>query len=57
MTTVGITSFDGGSLKRLVDHSVHVPTDLKEYGPAEDAHMMINHLMHNYLTRLLKQEP
>src|SRR3989338_5033995 len=42
--TVAITAFDGGKMKTLADESIHVPTDPKEYGPAEDAHMVLDHL-------------
>jgi D-sedoheptulose 7-phosphate isomerase len=50
--TVGITAFDGGKLKDMVDISVHVPTGKGEYGPAEDAHMVLDHLISNYLMRI-----
>ena len=46
---VGITAFDGGRLKNMVDLLVHVPTDQGDYGPAEDVHMMLDHLISNYL--------
>lgn len=49
--TVAITAFDGGKLKGLADTCVHVPTAPKEYGPAEDAHMVLDHLIGAYLMR------
>ncbi|MDC1425039.1 SIS domain-containing protein [Oceanospirillaceae bacterium] len=52
--TVGLTSFDGGKLREKADISVHVPTDKGEYGPAEDAHMVLDHLVGSYLMRLVK---
>jgi D-sedoheptulose 7-phosphate isomerase len=52
--TVAITAFDGGQMKRLGDLSVHVPTESKEYGPAEDAHMMLDHLVGAYLMRYVQ---
>jgi len=52
--TVGLSAFDGGKLKEKADISVHVPTGKGEYGPAEDAHMVLDHLVSNYLIRLLK---
>ena len=52
--TVGISAFDGGKMKEMVDISVHVPTEKGEYGPAEDAHMVLDHLVSNYLMRLVK---
>jgi D-sedoheptulose 7-phosphate isomerase len=53
--TVGISAFDGGKMKEIVDFSVHVPTEKGEYGPAEDAHMILDHLIGNYLMRLVKK--
>lgn len=49
--TVAITAFDGGKLKPMADEGVHVPTAPKEYGPAEDAHMVLDHLVGAYLMR------
>ena len=54
--TVAITAFDGGRLRSLADLGVHVPTELGEYGPAEDAHMVLDHLTGAYLTRLVRSE-
>jgi D-sedoheptulose 7-phosphate isomerase len=52
--TVGLSAFDGGKLKTEADISVHVPTGKGEYGPAEDAHMVLDHLVSNYLMRFIK---
>jgi D-sedoheptulose 7-phosphate isomerase len=54
-TTVGISAFDGGKMKKIVDLSLHVPTKGGEYGPAEDAHMVLDHLVSNYLMRFVKK--
>jgi D-sedoheptulose 7-phosphate isomerase len=51
--TVAITAFDGGKMKNIADHLVHIPTGQKEYGPAEDAHMILDHLIGAYLMRLI----
>jgi D-sedoheptulose 7-phosphate isomerase len=48
-TTVGLTAFDGGQLRAMADLCVHVPTARGEYGPAEDAHMVLDHLVTAYL--------
>jgi D-sedoheptulose 7-phosphate isomerase len=53
--TVALTAFDGGKLKKIADYGVHIPTDKKEFGPAEDLHMILDHLIGNYLMRLVKQ--
>lgn len=54
--TVAITGFDGGKMKHIADDGIHVPTAPKEYGPAEDAHMILDHLVGAYLTRLVQNE-
>ena len=53
--TVGITAFEGGRLRKISDCGIHVPTQNKEYGPAEDAHMILDHLVTAYLMRLLRK--
>jgi D-sedoheptulose 7-phosphate isomerase len=52
--TVAITAFDGGKMKGMADEGIHVPTAPKEYGPAEDAHMMLDHLVGAYLMRAVR---
>ncbi len=52
--TVALTAFDGGKMKAVADEGVHVPTDFKEYGPAEDAHMVLDHLVSAYLSRIIR---
>ncbi len=54
--TVGLTAFDGGKLRGVVDFSVHVPTNKGEYGPAEDGHMVLDHLVGSYLMRFVKEQ-
>ena len=51
--TIGFIGFDGGKLKNLCDHIVHVKTDISEYGPAEDAHLIMDHLIASYLISML----
>jgi D-sedoheptulose 7-phosphate isomerase len=53
--TVAITAFDGGKMKAIADEGIHVMTGLKEYGPAEDAHMVLDHLVGAYLMRFIKR--
>ncbi len=52
--TVAITAFDGGAMRTRADESIHVRTELKEYGPAEDAHMVLDHLVAAYLMRVVR---
>jgi D-sedoheptulose 7-phosphate isomerase len=53
--TVAITAFDGGKMKAMADEGIHVVTGPKEYGPAEDAHMVLDHLVGAYLMRYVRQ--
>ena len=53
--TVALTAFNGGKLKEIADHGIHIPTGIKEYGPAEDIHMILDHLISAYLNRYIKK--
>ena len=46
---IGLIGFDGGRLKDICDIVVHVKTPKGEYGPVEDIHMIIDHLISNWL--------
>ena len=46
---IGLTGFDGGKLKKIADYVIHVPTGKGEYGPAEDIHMIFDHIIGTYL--------
>jgi D-sedoheptulose 7-phosphate isomerase len=52
--TVGLTGFDGGQLAEKAALNVHIPTNKGEYGPAEDGHMILDHLVGSYLSRRVK---
>ena len=52
--TIAITAFDGGQLRTIADQGIHIPTGNKEYGPAEDLHLIIDHLVGAYLMRMVK---
>lgn len=52
--TVAITAFDGGKMKMMAGQGIHVVTEPKEYGPAEDVHMVLDHLVGAYLMRLVR---
>jgi len=54
ISTVSLTAFDGGKMKEMADYTVHVPTLKGEYGPAEDVHMILDHLVGSYLMRVIK---
>lgn len=55
MKTVALTAFDGGRMKEICEYGIHIPTEKKEYGPAEDLHMILDHLVSNYLLRFIKK--
>jgi D-sedoheptulose 7-phosphate isomerase len=44
-TTVALLGFDGGVLKDLVDHYVWVPSPKGAYGPVEDIHLVVCHVL------------
>ena len=54
ITTFAITAFDGGKMREMADDGIHVPTEPKEYGPAEDVHMVLDHLVGAFLLRYVK---
>lgn len=45
LTTIAFTGFDGGRLATLVNLLVHVPTRMGAYGPVEDEHLVVNHMI------------
>jgi D-sedoheptulose 7-phosphate isomerase len=51
---IGLVGFDGGKLSRLCDHVVHVRTPKGEYGPVEDIHMILDHMVTSFLIDHLK---
>jgi len=55
--TVGFVGFeDGGRLAQVCDHIVHVKSRKGEYGPVEDVHLILNHMIVSYLMLELKKE-
>lgn len=46
---IGLVGFDGGELLTLCDVALHVRTRKGEYGPVEDIHLMVNHLLAAWL--------
>ena len=49
--TIGWTGFGGGKLRWLADVSVVV--DSYEYGPVEDVHLILNHILHAWIRKEL----
>ena len=50
---IGLAGFGGGKLSKLADVSFVVPSD--GYGPVEDAHMILDHIITSYLYEKLKE--
>lgn len=53
--TVGVVGFDGGKLTQICDYIIHVHTNKGEYGPVEDIHLIINHMITSYLRMKLSK--
>jgi D-sedoheptulose 7-phosphate isomerase len=46
-TTIGLIGFGGGKLASMVDHQITV--SCRDYGPVEDLHMILDHVISGYL--------
>jgi len=46
---MSLVGFDGGRLKDISDILIHVKSEKGEYGPVEDIHMIMDHLLANWL--------
>lgn len=44
-TVVGLVGFDGGKLAGMCDHLIRIGTQKGEYGPVEDMHLVLNHMV------------
>lgn len=51
-----LLGFDGGKAADLADRVLHCETEYGEYGPVEDVHLMINHIIVTYLQMFLSTE-
>ena len=43
--TIALTGFDGGEANKLADISIHIPTEIGDYGVAEEAHSIVCHFL------------
>jgi|LZCG01.1.fsa_nt_gb D-sedoheptulose 7-phosphate isomerase len=50
LTTIALLGFDGGVVKGLADHTLLFAED--HYGRVEDAHLVLEHMITNYLRDL-----
>lgn len=52
---IGLLGFNGGKLKKYCDIKILAPTLNGEYGPVEDTHLIINHILAHYFQGKLKK--
>jgi D-sedoheptulose 7-phosphate isomerase len=53
---IGLVGFDGGILAQISDYVISVPTEHGEYGPVEDLHLFIDHMISAYVGLTLTKE-
>jgi len=51
---VGFLGFSGGKLFEYCDIKIHVKTEPGEYGPVEDAHLIMNHILAHWFQYYLR---
>jgi D-sedoheptulose 7-phosphate isomerase len=51
--TVGLIGFGGGKLAAMVDHPITV--SCREYGPVEDLHLVLDHIISVYMRKVIAQ--
>jgi len=52
---ISFVGFTGGKLKKMSDLVVHVKSEAGEYGPVEDAHLVLNHILAHWFQFKLRQ--
>lgn len=50
-TSIGLVGFKGGKLKDVSQICLFTPNPEKQYGPIEDLHMIVDHIMVSYLAK------
>lgn len=53
--TIGILGFDGGKMKELCKYNIIIRTKKGMYGPVEDMHLIIVHIICTYLMYKIKE--
>lgn len=51
---IGFLGFEGGKLKTICDVVVHFKALAGEYGPVEDAHLIVNHILAHWFQNKFK---
>ncbi len=54
MNVFALVGFDGGKIKKLLPTSIHIETKNNDYGPVEDLHLIINHIVKERIRENLK---
>lgn len=49
--TIAFIGFKGGKLKEVCKYKIYTPNQEKDYGPIEDIHMILNHIIVNFLAK------
>jgi len=53
---ISFIGFTGGKLKEISDVVVHVKSEAGEYGPVEDAHLVLNHILAHWFQVKLRED-
>lgn len=54
--TVGLVGFTGGKVAEICDHVIHIKSENGEYGPVEDLHLVLDHMITSYFIMALAGE-
>ncbi|MFA5316098.1 MAG: SIS domain-containing protein [Dehalococcoidales bacterium] len=54
--SIGLLGFDGGKMKEICHHCILVKTMKGEYGPVEDTHLILVHIITTYLKHVIQDE-
>lgn len=53
-TTIGLVGFQGGKVRQLADLVVHLESG--DYGTIEDAHLILNHILVEYMREFIRNQ-
>lgn len=48
--SIAFVGFDGGKLKDICDHCIYTPNPKGEYGPIEDMHLILGHILISFFS-------
>ena len=54
--SIGLLGFDGGKMKDICQYCIHVKTKKGVYGPVEDIHLILEHIISTYLMFKIQEE-